>query len=804
MRYVYLLHLLLLTSLSSFAITPDDDKPRATVRGSILTADSQPAEYVTVVLTDSRSGKKRYGMLTDPRGQFTIKVPAGMYTLTATVVGYENKAIEVEAEAGQTIQVPAIILNETAKQLQEVVVSTQRVGAYTEKISEIGTRMPGRLRDVPQSIQVIGRQILQDRQVQTVGEAVKSMVGINAFSSTQYSDYVLRGFRSTPGNFAYNGIRGDFYAFDQAALTYNIERIEAVKGPASVLFSAGNPGGVINHVTKRAQAAPRYEVQATVGSFDQYRFMGDATGAVTKSQKLLYRLVVGYEKTGQLDRNQTIRNVFLAPQLQYNFSDRTSLNYELNYARDRRTMGFQRGVPALSTGEGKWQLDRYPRNFSMIDPNAYSHVSSLSNQLIFTHRFNDRVKLTTLARSFINPKYEQFDVSPGNFNIGAVNDSITFDHRYFDQINNRQYQLSTFVSAEVQTGPLRHSIIVGADANSSGRTYNYASLSSRRLSLYNLDFSWASYQWTPATIAAAEYQSRVDEQTNLFGAYVQDQLSIGERWKVLLGGRFELHRYRSTTDDIVGDTAVGSDKLRASRFIPRIGVVYQPNQRTSLYGSYTEGFQPQYGSNLAAGGPFPPEGSRQIEVGMKNDWLAGRLTTSIAAYYIKKTDVLTPDPSDPEGIRLLQTDAVYSKGIEVSAQGNLNDNISLIANYAYNEARTPGDAGFDFNAAGWFPNAPNHNVNLWATYRLTQGALAGLKFGAGFNHLSKRATFVPGFEIPGYTTVDASVSYERKGFNVNLGLFNLTDETYYYGVYGPANLWPGNPRSFRLTVGKVF
>lgn len=782
----------------------DENSDRGTLTGQVLTADGKPAEFVYVVLRGSR-----VGAVTDSGGQFALKAPAGTYELVVSTVGVEPQTLTVSIQAGQRTTLPALQLRETARQLGEVLVTARRTGNYTESVSELGTRMPLPLRDVPQSIQVINRELIADRQIQSVAEATKSMVGVNAFSSSQYSDYVLRGFRSSPGNFAYNGIRGDFYQFDQAALTYNLDRVEVLKGPASVLFSAGNPGGVINHVTKRAQAAPRYEASATVGSFDQYRFMGDATGAVMGNRKLLYRFIVGYENTGQLDRNQKLRNLFVAPQLQYNFSDRTSLNYELNYATDRRTMGFQRGVPALATlgTDGQptsWQLNRFPRDFSMVDPNGYSRVTTLSQQFIVSHQFSDRLKWTVLARSVGNPTYEQFDISPGDFNIGAAGDSLAFEQRYFDQINNRQRQLSTYLNLTGQTGVIRHTVLIGTDANVSGRTYNYAALASRRLSLNNLDFSWATYQWIPATIASAEYQTRVREETRLLGAYVQDQLSIGERWKVLLGGRFEQHRYAQSSDDIAADTLTGTDKLRATRFLPRLGIVYQPTRTTSLYASYTEGFQPQYGSNLAAGGPFAPEGSVQYEVGIKNDWLGGRLTTSVAAYHIRKTDVLTPDPIDPDGLRLIQMEDVTSRGVELSAQGNLTRSLNLMANYAYNEARTPGDAGFDYVPAGWFPNAPNHNGNLWATYKLTRGGLEGLKLGAGFNYLSKRSTYVPGFEIPGYTTVDASVSYARRGFTANLGLFNLTDAVYYHGVYGPANLWPGNPRSFRLTLTHVF
>jgi iron complex outermembrane receptor protein len=771
---------------------------RGTLKGRILTADGQPAEFVTVRLNGTR-----LGTLTDAQGRFTLKAPAGTYALVVSIIGYQPQERSVTVASGETTQLDALQLAETAAQLDEITVKSGRERTYTEPLSALATRTNTPLRDVPQSVQIVNRQLMQDRQVQTVGEAVKSMVGVNAYSSSQYSDYVLRGFRSSPGNFAYNGIRGDFYQFDQGALTYNLERVEAIKGPASVLFSAGNPGGVINHVTKRAQAEARYEVEGTVGSFNQYRTMLDATGAVLANKKLLYRAIVGYENTGQLDRNQQIENIFVAPQLQYQFSPQTSLNYELNYSYDDRTMGFQRGVPALNVGDNQWQLDRFPRDFSMIDPRGYSRTRAISNQVLFSHAFADNLKLNVLLRS-MHTKQRQFDVSPNDFSVGAVNDSISMSNNFW-RPDYGSYQTTTYLNWDFGTGRVKHQTVFGIDGTLDGRTIQgYATLATQRVYLPNPDFSWATYDDSPAAlqraIDAGEYVAGWEERTTLVAAYFQDQITFSEKWKALVGGRIERHAYRNRYFDLLSRETTSTDTLSAFAFSPRAGLVFQPNRKVSIYASYTQGFQPQYGSNRGSGGPFPPEKSRQYEVGTKTEWLGGRLLGTVAAYYIQKYDVLAPDPTDPDGLRLLQIDNVVSKGIEASLQGQLTPRLNVIANYAYNEATTPGDAGFDFNAAGWFPNAPNHNANLWATYRFP----LGLKLGAGFNHLSKRSTFVPGFEIPGYTTVDASLSYGRKGFNVNLGLFNLTDATYFHGVYGPANLWPGNPRSFRLTVNQVF
>ncbi|MBC8084506.1 MAG: TonB-dependent receptor [Hymenobacter sp.] len=797
MRFFTLSRLVLLgwflapTESAQATETPD----KGTVSGSVRTAAGRPAEFVSVTLKGTNLGQ-----VTDAKGRFTFKAPAGRHTLVASMVGYRSVEQPLTVTAGQTTTLEPLQLETSSEQLGEVTV--RGVGQnrpYAEPVSALATRTATPLRDVPQSVQVLNKQVLQDRGVQTVGEAVKLMVGVNAFSSNQYSDYVLRGFRSSPGNFAYNGIRGDFYQFDQAALIYNLERIEAIKGPASVLFSAGNPGGVINHVTKRAQAAPRYEAEFTVGSFRQYRTMLDATGAVSKNKKLHYRTVVGYENTGQLDPRQKIQNVFLAPQLQYNFSDQTTLNYELNYSYDERTMGFQRGVPALRVGDNQWQLDRYPREFSMLDPRGYSRTRAVSNQLLFGHAFTPKLKLNILVRT-MHTRQRQFDVSPGDFNVGAVSDSIALENRVWKP-NYAAYQNTTYLSWEVATGAVRHQLVAGTDLTSDGRTYTYATVASQRVSLLNQDFSWATYDDGPAGLAADEYASQVKERTTLLAGYVQDQVTLSEKWKALVGGRLERHFYRNRSQNPGTGELVSRDTLRAFVFSPRAGLVFQPIQQVSIYASYTRGFQPQYGSNRGGGGPFAPEKSRQYEVGTKTEWLGGRLIGTVAAYYIQKYDVLAPDPTDPDGLKLEQIDNVYSRGIEASVQGSLTPQLNLLANYAYNDTRTPGDAGFDYYGTGRFPNAPNHNANAWVKYQLTGGALRGLHLGAGFNYLSQRSTYQPALTIPGYATVDASVGYQRGGLRANLTLNNLADARYYYGVYGPANLWPGNPRSFRLTLG---
>lgn len=770
------------------------------IKGTIKTSDGIPAEYVNIGLKGTSQGGTA-----NSKGEYEIKkVNAGNYVLVASFIGLDTKEISIEVKANETTIVPEILLKENAQTLKEVVVQAGK--NYTKEPTTAINRLDIKSIENPQSVQVINQELIKDKQIQTVGEAIKLMAGVNAFSSSQYSDYVMRGFRGAPGNFAYNGVRGDFYQFDQAALTYNIESIEAIKGPASVLYSAGNPGGVINHVTKKALVAPRYELQYTFGSFNQNRLLADATGAITKNKKLLYRMIVGYENTGQLDENLKIKNIFIAPQLHYNFSDKTSINYEFNFANDNRTMGFNRGTPAqYNPATNDWTLDKFPNYKSIIDPNGTAIRNTMSHQLTFKHSFNDNIKFTTLYRGLTSKTF-QGDLSPGAWGVGATNDSIPLENRYWNEslFNN---QLSSFLNIKfTQDKFIKNNLVIGIDANLGGRTAEFATLGERYVSVLNPEFGWGFYNQSDVNnnMASASYQSGWNEKTLLLAGYFQNQMSIGKKIKLLLGGRFESHNFNTDYFDLITKAETSRDSLNATQFLPRAGIVYNPNESTAIYYGYSQGFIPQYGSNTSAGGPFPPEKSRQHEIGIKKEWLNQRLITTLAFYHIQKYDVLAPDPTDTNGVRLIQIENVYSKGVELSVQGKITKGLDLIFNYSYNEARTPGDAGYDYFPAGWFPNAPNTNINLWAKYTVNDGKLKNLGIGAGFNYLSKRTTYTPGFEIPEFTTVDAALSYKIKGLNLSANIYNITNTKYWNGAYGPSNLWPGNPRSFRLTVGYVF
>ena len=329
-----ILYLLLFFTTQAFAQSGN-------VVGHVVTADNLPAQNVTIALLGAASSTS-----TNDAGKFTFNsIKPGQYSIKATIIGFKPSEQTITVTAGQTTEV-SFKLEETAGELNEVTVRSYIT--YRNDVSNLATRTSTKLSEIPQSIQVIPQQILRDQQAFTINDLIRNVAGMNLFST--YQDYSMRGFRSNDGNFAYNGVRGALNQFDQPGQLYNVERIEAIKGPASSLFSNASPGGIINIVTKQPLATKRYEIQASYGTYNQRRIMADATGPL--SSKLFYRLIVGYENSDAMNEVQKIKNLFVAPSLKYAFSENTSAAIEVNLYDDKRTVGFERGLLAPQRADG--------------------------------------------------------------------------------------------------------------------------------------------------------------------------------------------------------------------------------------------------------------------------------------------------------------------------------------------------------------------------------------------------------------------------------------------------------------------
>ncbi|WP_207531842.1 TonB-dependent receptor [Desertivirga arenae] len=758
--------------------------------GKVFTADKKPAGNISLTIKNLKS------TITNETGEFWIKgLKPGTYTISAKTIGGTAQG-SVTIEAGKASKIE-LTLDQNSTELTEVTVKSYV--SYRNESTNLATRTSTPLIEIPQSVQVITQQVIKDQQAFTINEVIRNVAGMNNFST--YQDYTMRGFRSNDGNFAYNGVRGALYQFDIPGQLYNVERIEAIKGPASSLFSTASPGGVVNIVTKQPLFTKKYEVQATYGTYNQYRLMADATGPL--SSKLAYRFIVGYENADALSKNQEISHLFIAPSLRYNFSERTNATLELNIYNDQRTIGYERGILALQRADGTYNLEALPIRWSRNNPNDNSHTKGISSQLRFSHKLNDQISFHFLGRA-VNTTQEEEDYT-SNFNSLVKEGENILKNRYwqfFKQDPLYAYQANAYAEVKLATGGIHHTIVGGLDLGSSGRTYYYGAWGGPDLNIYSPNFS----NDFPVDKSAdnLNFGGETKEKTVLAGGYIQDQIDFGSRLKALIGLRLDTYDYTTSSTDDTAPGAITRDSSKADAFLPRLGLVYLPHPNVSIYGSYSEGFKPQYSNFSTAGGPFDPEKGVQYEVGVKAELLHGKLVPTLALYDLKKSNILIPDATDETGLRQTSAGEARSKGIEITVQGNVSEQLSVVTNYTYNETKNTNGGEFGGLQGEWYANAPQHTGNLWAKYSFINGAIKGLSINGGLQHVGERNTFTAGFKLPSYTIADAGLNYRVAGASFALNVYNLTDKRHYTGGYGRGIFWAGMPRSFRLTVGYRF
>ncbi|NJP09959.1 MAG: TonB-dependent receptor [Leptolyngbyaceae cyanobacterium RU_5_1] len=266
------------------------------------------------------------------------------------------------------------------------------------------------------------------------------------------------------------------------------------------------------------------------------------------------------------------------------------------------------------------------------------------------------------------------------------------------------------------------------------------------------------------------------------------QIDLLDNLKLLVGGRFDTTEQSSLTFS-TGERTSQSD----SAFSPRVGIVYQPSKEISLYASYSTSFLPVIGRS-ADNSLFEPERGRQFEVGIKGDFLNGKLSTTLAAYHLTKTNILTTDRDNPDFS--VQIGEARSQGIEFDIAGEILSGWKIIASYAYTDAKVTKDNNLLLQDSR-LPGVPYNTASLWTIYEIQKGSLQGLGFGLGLFYVDEKPGFAdfdpPGFKLPSYIRTDAAIYYRRNNWRIGLNIKNLFDKTYYDTFQGSDIVYPGAP-----------
>ncbi|ESA35156.1 hypothetical protein N836_13235 [Leptolyngbya sp. Heron Island J] len=682
--------------------------------------------------------------------------------------------------AGLTLSVvPGISQAGETNEPLRIVVTGEEDEGYNPSSASTATRTDTPLRDIPQSIQVIPQQILEDQQVTRLNDALRNAPGVNRGDVSPrlggFESTLIRGFGA---NYLINGLEDNLSntpIFDPATT----ERIEVLRGPASVLYGQGSTGGIVNLVTKQPLSEPFYSVTAAAGSFDFYRGALDLSGPLNNSGTVLYRFNAAAQTTESFIDFFDSQRYVLAPVLSWQISDNTNITFETEYSQI--TEPFEQGIPAIGTVLPNPNGD-IPRDRYISEPSDTGQYESFRVGYDLQHRFSDNWQLRNAFR------FTAYGISRvGVFSTSLEDDGRTLNRGVQDaNFEDLIYNLDTYVVGEFATGPIQHQLVAGVnlfrrDAETVGfiREADPLDLFSP---VYGRPFGDVTFRF--------DDRSRTDN----LGLYVQDQITLTDNLKLLLGGRFDI-AYQEQEDRITSTETDQQDEV----FSPRVGIVYQPIPEISLYGSYTRSFQPVTGRSFN-GDLFQPERGTQYELGLKAD-IIDRLSANLVFYDLTRTNVETADLVNPSFS--IQTGEQRSRGIELNVAGEILPGWNILAGYAYTDAEITEDNTFEEDNG--IANVPENAFNLWTTYQIQQGDLEGLGFGLGLFFVGDRpGDLANSFEIPSYLQTDASVFYERDRFRAGLNFRNLFDIDYFVSARGTSRVTVGDPFTVEASLSWQF
>jgi iron complex outermembrane receptor protein len=666
----------------------------------------------------------------------------------------------------------------------QITVTGEEGSRYVEPNTSTATRTDTPLRDIPQSIQVVPREVLEDQQVIELGDALRNVSGV-VINSQSFSGerFTIRGFEDA--SILRDGFRQTFGGGDAGFPEIaNLETIEVLKGPASILFGVLEPGGVINLVSKQPLSEPFYNLGLQVGNRELISPSLDFSGPLTEDGRLLYRLNALVRTEDSFRGFETdIRRSFIAPTLSWQISDRTDLTFRLEYTDDEG--------PAESGGSvviGDEVADLPSDRVLGVPDEDISRDELLRVGYNFEHRFSDNWRLRN-AFSYLNREREsEYSAAFGPLDETTGDLPLSFASQRFPQ---EVFELQTSVVGEFNTGSIEHTLLFGVDLfreNSRGNDARADIFSPFVLNIFDPDYSGLTRP-NPEDIPLI---ASLESQDDALGVYLQDQVTLFDNLILLAGIRYETVEQEVVNNPSFFSPTGSESTVNEDAFTPRVGLVYQPIEELSLYGSFSQSFVPNSATNVD-GEILEPERGEQFEIGARAELLEGRLIANLAFFDITKQNVATTDPDN-----ILFSAAIgeqRSRGIELDVAGEILPGWNIIANYAYIDAEITEDE--DGNEGNRLSGVPDHNLNLWTTYTIQNGSLEGLGFGLGFNYVSERSgDNANSFTADGYFLTNAAVSYERDNWRAALNIRNLFDVDYIETT--------GTNRTFGIIPGEPF
>lgn len=658
------------------------------------------------------------------------------------------------------------------------------VKGYHATRSASATRTDTSIHETPQSISVVSKDVVEDLGATRLQDALDYAGGVgraNNFGGQGLTTFTVRGF--TTGEFYRNGFpinRG----YPNMPDANTIERLEVLRGPATMLYGRGDPGGTFNVVSKQPLAEPTVTLGSQLNDQGMQRGTLDASGPLDEEGRLAYRLnVVGEGGDTFRDHVSTERYGF-TPVLTWQASDDTKVIFEGDFMRNNHPL--DRGLTRFPNQSGTPSRDTFWGDKDV----GKLHNDNNMAQLRFEHMLNDSWTLGggfqwlegTLQGNAIEAN------GPGSLSADGRTLQRNFNYRKLEW-TDKDYQLN--LTGHFSTGGFDHTLLTGIEYED----YDYQSIiqrSSAAAGTYPIDIFNPVYGQIRPPLTRTPTHDK--ENLKTYAAFVQDQVALTERLKVLAGARFE--RFEHDYESYV--TGVKPWQAADNAVTPRLGVIYDLTDTVAVYADAARSFKPNTGASREGGG-FAPEKGKSYEVGIKWEALDRQLSVDAAIYQIEKKNVLTTDPVD--STFSVAAGQVRSRGFDLNVAGNLTPEWRVIGGYAYVDAEVTRDN--TLRSGTRLLNIPRNSFSLLNVYEFQDGALKGLGLGAGGKYVDERAgqTANSAFSMGAYTVVDLLSYYKvNDKIRLNLDVKNLFNRDYEEGAFGNIYAYPGAPRTVQVGI----
>ena len=675
----------------------------------------------------------------------------------------------------------ALIASNTSsfsQDVEEIVVKGKVL--YSDQVTALKTPVP--IIDVPQTLSIVTDDEIRIQGFRELGDIVRYTPGVNTSQGEGHRDsIVFRGVRST-ADFYLDGVRDDVQYYRSL---YNLEQVEILRGPNALLFGRGGTGGIINRVTKKAVLDEQF------GSFD----MGaDSFGAFDFAVD--YNVSTGEKSALRINfHSDTLENhrdyydgdrYGFNPTFRLELSPATTLDLSYEHADHERFI--DRGVPTLN-GEPVEAFEEIV--FGDTDTNLQTFRADIYRANL-SHEFSDTRKGNLVVQ------YSDFQKMYKNYYASGYSGGDTFTaDGYKDPTERTNLIISGNIVNEFQTGSAKHTLLVGAeiiDTENENYRYNTFFITTEDDNeVFNItrpiNFGVNAAGVRTYNDFTADLKSSTESDIEVTSIYIQDQIDVTDKFKILLGGRFD------NFDITVRDVKKGTSESREDEeFSPRAGLIFKPQENVSLYVSYAESFLPRSGEQFkkldANAARLDPDVYESTEIGVKWDIRPGLSFT--ASYFDSEQTIATRDSDTGENSEIvgLQVD-----GIELELKGQVTEKLSLAIGYSDLDGET---------AKGGEPREiPEYTASLWATYEVND------RFGIGFGVTAQGESNIkndkPGLILPDYTRVDFAAYYDlADDLSIQLNVENVTDELYFPHSHSTHQASVGEPLNARISLRKTF